>query len=448
MHVFKRGTGIVTRLPFSWGTDTFNGAGRLAPFMPVNPFFTFTTLLSNGKYYFGAMGLEATLRDSYMFQYNPSTNEIEHVVRVQISGVVTYDIHRMPTISVDGSGNIFMAAEELQTPANGGHASPIRVYKTKIPGEIGSLEQIAVISNRWSYPHIHVDGTTVYIFARGTNSNTFIRGQYWMHKSTNGGTSFASPVKIYDSGDEQKVAYFQRLHDYNNNLYLILNERDNDNFNYTYVAIIKSTDGGTTWTNISGSFSKNIVSVGAITRSEMRTNCMIYETPTPMTNAVNFEGGVVKSDGTVKVLISLQTPTGVDVPTTGVEEVVLDELRFYVYNAGWTYNTVDIPPNMTFYWAADKPTRYINNDQNYDDIVIINVSTRDVSMARSTDNFATQSSTVLLSGSGHSYRMGDMAFNAESEDDYILIIADPVGDPLLWQNEGTTNYTNLRIYKP
>lgn len=426
----------------------YNGSTKLAAFMPVNPFFTFTCIKSNGKFYFGAMGLEAQLRNPFMYRYDPATNTVDQELEVNISGVVTYDIHRIPTIAQDDQKRIYMVAEELQTPAGGGHSAPIRVYRTSTPGDVSTFTHIGTIPNRYAYPHIFIDkNSLVYVFARGTNSAAFIRGQYWMHKSTNGGVTFTS-TKIYDSGDEQKVAYFQRLHDYNDNLYLILNERNNDDNNYTYVAIIKSVDGGTTWTNMSGSFSKNVVSSGALTRSEMRTNCMIYETPTPLTNAVNFEGGVVKRDGTVKVLISLQTPTGVDVPTTGVEEVELDELRFYVYNAGWTFKNVDIPADMVFYWAADKPTRYVNSSQSYDDIIIINVDTRDVSVARSTDNFDTQTDTQILDGTGHNYRMGDIAFNAESEEDYLFIIADPVGDPLLWQNESTTNYTNLLIYRP
>lgn len=430
-------------------TATINGSTKLAPFMAVNPFYTFTTIKSNGRFYFGAMGLEDQLRNPFMYRYDPASNTVDQEQEINVSGVVTYDIHRMPTMAQDDISQLYMVAEELQTPANGGHSSPLRIYRTSTPGDITTLTLLNTIPNRYAYPHIFIDkNINIYVFARGTNSNNFIRGQYWMHKSTNRGTTFTS-TKVYDSGDEQKVAYFQRLHDYSDNLYLVLNERDNDNFNYTFVAIVKSTDGGTTWTNMSGSFSKNIVSTGALTRSEMRTNCMVYETPTPLNNAVNFEGGVVKSDGTVKLLVSLQTPTGVDVPTTGVEEVELDELRFYVYNSGWTFENVNIPAGMIFYWAADKPTRYVNGNQDYDDVIVIDVGTRNVYIKRSYDDFDTEfSSKLLLNGSGHNYRMGDIAFNAAIEDDYVFVILDPVGDPLLWQNESTTNYTNIVVLRP
>lgn len=447
--LFGQELSFIRRPKLTDQSTTINGSTKIAAFMPSNPFFTFTCVKSNGKFYFGAMGLEGQLRNPFMYRYDPVTNIADQETEINVSGVVTYDIHRVPTVSQDSRGNIWMVAEELQTPGNGGHSSPLRVYKTGTPGDMTTLALVNTIPNRYAYPHLFIDkNDNIYIFARGTNSNTFIRGQYWMHKSVNNGATFTS-TKIYDSGDEQKVAYFQRIHDYSDNLYLILNERDNDNFNYTYAAPIKSTDGGTTWTNIPGTFSKNVVSVGALTRSDMRTNCLLYETPTPLLNAVNYEGGVVKSDGTVKLLISLQTPTGVDVPTTGVEEVVLDELRFYVYSAGWTYENVSIPSNMTFYWAADKPTRYVNGNKGYDDVIVIDVATRNVYMKRSYDNFnTTYSSRLLLNGSGHNYRMGDIAFNATNEDDYVFIIADPIGDPLLWQNESTTNYTNLVIFRP
>jgi len=441
---------VLTRPGISQITQSINGSTKLAAFMPVNPFFTFTCVKSNGKYFFGAMGLEAQLRNPYVYRYNPANNTVEQEYTFTVSGADTYDIHRVPTFTEDDQKNIWMVAEEL-LPASGGHSTPLRVYKTSTPGDITTLTNIATISNRYAYPHIYIDrNSIVYIFARGTNSGAFIRGQYWMHKSINKGLTFSS-TKIYDSGDEQKVAYFQRIHDYSDNgLYLVLNERDNDNFNYKYVAIVKSMDGGTTWTNMSGSFSKNVVSSGALTRSEMRTNCMLFEnTPADNNKGVCYEGGVVKSDGTIKILLSPQTKTGNSIPTTGIEEIRLDELRFYIYSGGsWTYNNVNIPSNMTFYWAGDKPTRYINGNKNYDDLVVIDVTTRNVYKYRSTNNFASQTSTLLLNGSGHNYRMGDIPFNATNEDDYLLIIADPVGDPLIWQGEGTTNYTNLVLLRP
>ena len=431
---------------------TYSGSTKLSAFMPVNPFYTFTCIKSNGMFYFGAMGLEAQLRNPYMLRYNPTTNTVDQELKINVSGVVTYDIHRMPTIAQDGSARLYMVAEDLQTPANGGHASPIRMYRTSTAGDITTFSLFSTVTtDRFAYPHLYIDRNNIfYVFARGTNSTfNFIRGQYWMFKSLNKGTTWTS-LKIYDSGDEQKVAYFQRIHDYSDaGLYLVLNERDNDNFNYTYVAIIKSLDGGTTWTNLSGSFSKNVSSSGALTRTELRTNCMVYDSPAPTTKGVNFEGGVVKSNGVVKMLLSPQTKTGNSIPTTGVEEITLDELRLYTFSGGsWTYNNVSFPANQTFYWAGDKPTRYINGNQTYDDIVVIDVNTRNVFLKRSSDNFATSTSTQILSGSGHNYRMGDIAFNATNEQDYILIIADPIGDPLLWQNESTTNYTNLLIYRP
>lgn len=428
----RRLNGPANATPYTPGQVDFKGNAKLSSFITCNPFYTHTVLKNtDGKFYFACQGKENLTRDVFTFKYDPTTNRIEQTIRTTISGVVTFDIHRQATLANDASGNIYMVAEDLQTPGNGGHASDIEVYKTSTPGNLSTLANISTINGRLSYAHIYNDGTRIFVFARGTTLNTFIRGQYWMFVSTNGGATFSAGTKIYDSGDEQKVAYFQRLQSHDGNLYLSLNERDNDDFNYKYIAVIKSTDNGVTWTNLAGTFSKVPGVAGAITRTEMRTNCMVYDSPNPTVLAVCFDGGVVKSDGTVKLLISTQTLTGESIPETGVEEVILEELRFYVYSGGaWSFQNVDIPEDMTFYWASDKPYRYMNNNAAYDDIVFIDhFQDRDVYIKHSTNNFATQTDTKILDGTGHSYRCGDAAFNAEDEDDYFLVLCDPHGDP-------------------
>lgn len=424
---------------------SIDGEDKLSSFKTIDPFFTFSCLKNlDGKYYFVGMGRTDVGRDPFVYKYNATTNQIEQEFRVEMGAVDNEDTHRKAVINIDASGNIYLVAETLQPEINL-HGTNLEVYKTTTPYDLSSFELLSTITGRFAYPTIHVNGSNIFITARGSDSTvTFLRGEYWMYRSTDGGETFDAGRAIYDSGDEQKVAYFQRLHDYSGNMYYVLNERDNDLENWRYVALIKSTDG-ITFTNAQESFSKNVDVDGAITRTNMTASCTIGGSPDVNNIACCFEGGVVKSNGHIKVCMSLQSLTGSVIG--GNPEVEYDSLRHYTFSSGsWAYNNVDIPAGIECYWAYERPIQYLNNDESFDDIVFIDfTNNHDVYIKRSTDNFATASTNMKKVNGNGLYMMGQAAFNTSTEEDYVIVLADPQGETTSGADETSADYSNLLV---
>lgn len=427
------------------------GVGELAAFTPTNPSYTFglTKCDADSHYYFCGMApyILNAWRDPYIYKYNPVTNKIVQKRRISVL-INSVDSHRLACIATDSSGHIYVVFEELID--GGTHGSPVRLYKTTVAGDLNTLALLQTFSGRWTYPTILIDGSNVFISARGSTGASFIRGQYWYWKSTNSGTSFGSPVKLYDSDNEDdEVAYCWLQYDYTtSNIHVILNERNNTISNWTFVAHMRGTMNSNVWTNQSGSFSKNVSSSGALTRAEWVANGMVYESNNYSTQTVNHEGGVCKSDGSIKIMVSVQTPTGVTYE--GNPETELDELRWYYWNgSSWAYNTVDLPATpIQFYWAYERWWHVVNNDTAYDEIIFMDpTSNNDVYIKRSTDNFATETDKLILPGNGK-WRMGAITVNSTNESDRVLLFTNTQGDPFQINSETRLDYSNLLVLFP
>lgn len=425
---------------------SFDGFNSISAFTPTSPFYTFGCVKNlDGRYYFAAMGKAINDRDPAIYKFNPFTNIIENVVRIRVGVIpLNADTHRLPNMDVDSSGNLYVVMEKLS--ATEGHGSDILLYKTSTPYDLSTLTLIKTLTGRWSYPFIKVSGTNVFICARGTTSTiNFIRGQQWYFNSTDNGANFGSAVQLYASGDEQKVSYMWAQHDYNGNICIILNERDNDTANTPYISLIRGTFNSNVWTNAGATVSKNVSSSGAFTRTEMMTNNLVCITTDLVNISNNHEGGVIKSDGTIKVLMSVQTLTGN--VYEGNSESELEELRLYTFAGGaWTFENVSIPTGMVFYWAYQRYMLYINNDDTTDDILFIDsLNDNDVYLKRSTDNFATETSRLQLVGNTR-YRLGAIAFNVSTLDDYLFILTDTQGDLFEITAETALDYSNIVVF--
>jgi hypothetical protein len=430
-----------------------DGETKIPAFTPTSPFYTFGCVKApSGKYFFGLMGRDDKNRDPYIYRYNPTTNLIEQEHRIVI-GVdpADGDNHRVPNLEVETStGHIYMICETLGAISGQSHGSNMLIYKTTVAGDVSTLTLIKTITGCWTYPFIRVEGSNVFVCARGANSILpFIRGEQWYYKSTDGGANWDSGTRVYDSPDEQKVSYVFQMYDHNGNIYLVLNERDNDLENWTFVSVIKGSFGSHVWTNIDVSFSKNVSSSGAITRAEMIANCLVYESANYSTEIVNFEGGIIKSDGSIHMLISLESLTGNTY--LGNPEGELEELRFYTFSGGsWSYNNIDLPVSpMQFYWAYERLFLFLNNDESgFNDVLFIDkTDSNKLYIKRSTDNFATESQTLYLAGDGLN-RMGQIAFNVDTEEEYLFIVVNTQGDPFEITSEGPEDYSNITVLKP
>jgi hypothetical protein len=435
--------------PYSVSTS---GAAKISSFTPTTPFHTFGMVKStyDGKYYFGLMGRIDKNRDPYIYRYNAATNRIEQEQRISIGVVPNVgDSHRIPDLEVDPStGHIYVVCEKLSATVQS-HGTDILIYKTTVPGDLSTLTLLQTLTGSFTYPLIRISGSNVYVSARGHNvQNVFIRGEQYYYNSTNSGASFGAGVKVYDSGDEDKVSYMHQIMGHDGSIYMVLNERDNVLENWTFVAVFKGSFNSNVWTNIDGTFSKNVSTSGAITRAEMVANCIVYNSPDYNNVAVNFEGGIVKSDGSIKLVISTSTLTGNSY--LGNPESELDELRFYYRSGGaWAYNVMDSPTGMVYYWAYQRYFLYQNNNESFDDFLLIDpTNSNNLYLKRSNDNFATETSTLVQAGNSN-YRFGQTAFNVESEDDYCILLIDSQGDYFgTSSTETNADYSNFLVVRP
>lgn len=428
-----------------------SGYNELAAFTPTNPSYTFGMHKAvDGYYYFSGMAIAILLqnRDPFFYKYDPVANKIVQKVKLPI-GIASTDSHRLATIASDSSGHIYAVFEKLI--AAGTHGTDVFLYKTTVAGDLSTLALLQTFTGRWTYPSIIVDGSNVFICARGgTSTVTFVRGQYWYWRSSNGGTSFGSPVCLYDSSDEDtEVAYCWLQYDYvTSNVHIVLNERNNTLNNWTFVAHVRGTITSDVWTNQAGTFSKNVSSSGALTRTEWFDNCLILNSPNYSTTAVNHEGGVCKTGGAIKILVSVQTLTGNTY--IGNPETELDELRWYYWNgSAWTYENVDITGTPTvFYWAYQRWWHVLNNNTTYDEVLFIDsTASNNVYIKRSTDNFATQTDKLILPGNSK-WRLGAITVNSANESDRVILLTNTRGDIFEIDAEGREDYSDLLVLFP
>jgi hypothetical protein len=345
-------------------------------------------------------------------------------------------------MDVDSSGNLYVVCEKLHTTE--GHGADILLYKTSTPGDISTLTLIKTLTGRWSYPNILVSGTNVFISARGsTNTTNFIRGQQWYYNSTDNGANFGAAVQLYDSPDEdENVSYMWLQHDYTGGINIILNERDNVLGNWTFISFIKGTFNSNVWTNAGGTFSKNVSSSGFITRAEFIADCLVIDSPNHTTISVNHAGGCKKSDGSLRMLVAVQTLTGNDFE--GNPETEIDEIRMYSFAAGsWSYNNVTIPSGMILYWAYQHYILYLNqDDEDLDQILFIDpTNDNDVNILSSDDAFATQTSVLKLVGNTR-WRLGTVSRNT-TDLDRLIVLVDTIGDLFEITAETPLDFSNI-----
>lgn len=444
---YRRTTYIDTPPPTTVIDSTsrkINGAGFISNFTPLTPIFS--GVLRNpidGKFYFMAMGMADTNRDQFIFKYNASTNIVEQMFRVSIGFIDNLDTHRTGVLDIDSDGNIYFVFEELHI-APDSHGGPIHVWKTSSPCDLLTFKEINKISGRWSYPVIKVNGNNIFISARGsTNAVTFVNTEYWYFNSSDGGITFDAGVKLYDSDTADQIAYLWTMPDMSdaNGVAIILNERDNSSFTWSFISLIRGQIGSHVWTNYQGTFSKNASSSGFITRTEFRTNCMVVDGVA--LHDTNFDGGYIKADGSVRLLVSFQEQTGNEY--LGNRENELLELRFYYYSSGWQHNDIDIPAAMTYYWAYQRSVAMMILNETFDDVIFIDrTDLNNVYRKRSSDNFTTQTDTLVLSGNSN-WRFGGVPLNTSDALDEMMVLVDTQVDEF---NAGdVTDYSDLLIVK-
>lgn len=174
-----------------------------------------------------------------------------------------FDNHGAPSVTDNAAGDTLPLSEDQ-------HDTPLYVRRA-IGRNIKNVQALSIVPNNQSYPAPSRIGNDIFVFSRGSGANRDI-----ITKSTDGGATWGTSYQVVQS--ETSLPNLHRL--YFRNIYhptkliyfILLREEISGLFSKIYY--IESTDG-VTFRNINNTFSKNIVSSGTITRSELDNNCYV-----------------------------------------------------------------------------------------------------------------------------------------------------------------------------
>lgn len=417
----------------------YDGTNVISEWQSFNLFVPYQSVKS-GAYYFIAMmkkGGPPNNRMVKILKYNSLTNLVEQEADISTySGVTSaYDTHPNPTINVDSNGTIFVTRERSgdSTGYSDNHQTNIMVHRTTTPGDLSTLTLTEVTATHsyiksWISPN-----DDLYVFGRGDSTSVIFENAISYFKSTNGGVSFGSQVRVVnynDSGLGPNALYHQFLSSEDGNFYLLINERDQVNSEFRNIMLLKTSDW-VTWSNMQGTFSKNVVSSGYITRTEVYDNCLVYEVA--VGRQVIFDGGYVDSNSNLKMLISGGDSFGGVV--LGNKSIAYDEMNYITYDSGWVFTDIsEIISGNTFYFVSE---RYVGLAHGGNIYFVDHNGDKSLYLYTSNDDFTTYSRKLVVQGNSN-YKFGTTCAN----DGNFCTLIDVQGDQF-----DTTDYSNsLLVY--
>lgn len=175
-----------------------------------------------------------------------------------------HDSHGQPSCIVTPDNEVLVVSEDQ-------HLTPIYCKKTT-GKDITNTTQVSTITGNNSYPGFCKLGTDLYVITRGGTGVDLMRD--YISKSTNSGATWTRKVLLeLNNGTGTDRAYFDVIY-HPTKLILGLRLREDALEIYTTIYYIESTDGHT-FTNIDGTWSKDIDVEPRINRTDLETNCLV-----------------------------------------------------------------------------------------------------------------------------------------------------------------------------
>jgi len=230
---------------------------------------------------------------------------------VEHADIADAHIHAFPVVSDDGYISVLyeegFAARGWG--GNDGHNSPIIHQRSDNPEDISAFTNNgAVTPGGMSYPHVwKLSNGNIYGMYRGNTHHSVM-----IHYSDDNGANFKSMAgaanqvtTVATVTNTDSYAYFMQVGSHpDHGLNIVIMDWDHtpDPDTVDNLYFLHSNDG-ITWENVNswkgsgaGEFSKNVVTVAAITQAELDANCKVPAgTGTPL--GYNFRVGQITSDG-------------------------------------------------------------------------------------------------------------------------------------------------------
>jgi hypothetical protein len=178
------------------------------------------------------------------------------------------DTHPYPPITWVGD-RMYISQENA-------HASPVELYEAWSDNDYSAFKKLVeTVGTQMGYPSFFPNGSNYFMFGREQTGYKAV-----VYKSTNGMKSWGSVIEITNGpgglgGRHYTTCPFNNTR--NGRIAIEITRRDETNNTWVQKYYAESSDGET-WYNYSGSFSKNVVSSGAITQTELDNNFLVFTT--------------------------------------------------------------------------------------------------------------------------------------------------------------------------
>lgn len=278
--------------------------------------------------------------------YNHATGEIDSIYEFNFD-VQSYsadrDYHCRTVMTLLPDGNLMFCTERT-------HNGTLIVHRTTTPRDIQSIALHVFLGNG-AYPKFwqHSSGRMMIAFRVGSNFQ-YIAGDF----SNNSGNTFTERYNIAERAVVAGMRYYSAIpiQVKGDNWHLLIMTRQdvsNNPFGYRFPKFfyLKSTDGGVTWSNVQGTFSKDVKNTSALTEAELTANYMFANIPdADLVSSLELGGACV-------------LPTGQPFILNGVTIFGTYGVKITTYTGGaWVQKTLTIPNVLRYrsLFAVDENT--------------------------------------------------------------------------------------------
>jgi hypothetical protein len=254
------------------------------------------------------MKTDALNNSNMVFSFDHSTKIISDSYDTLTTTALANDLHSHGSLFVTSSGTIIVATVSRQIL--NGNDQGIAISRASI-NDITTWTPIAQeeIDDDCQYCQISQIDSRIFIYYRQGGH------QLKIMYSDDDGATWSTPYSFFDftgTGFGDQGAYPYGVHNNGGDkIYIIINRRNWDEGVKFPERYYLETSDGVTFTNKAGTWSKDVVTNGYITKAEIEANAMI-EQATAQDDIIWNSGGVIGNDGEIYLLSEHENADGLN----------------------------------------------------------------------------------------------------------------------------------------